>query len=165
MISVLVAWIFLAALTNPEKVNARIHAGAVAATRVAMKPTYPAIFRSVGKGYRSGIRIPLQIVARSQSEWDAVWRQHVSGDSSSRPPPAIDFENEIVVALFLGDKPSGGYDVRISRADQSHDTLTIHYQERNLSPGGMVAQASTQPFHIVRIIGDVNSEVVFRRDS
>ena len=162
---ILVVWIFLLALANPEKLNARILTGAVAPTEIAMKPTHPAIFRSVGKGYRSGVRLPLQIVARTQSEWDAVWQQHVLGDSSSRPPPVVDFEKEVVVALFLGDKPTGGYDVRISRAEQSHDTLTIHYQERNPPPGGMVNQTLTQPFHIVRIIGEVTSAVVFQRDS
>ena len=161
----LVVWIFLAALTNPEKLNARIDAGPVAATEIAVKPTYPAIFRSVGKGYRSGVRLPLQAVARSQNEWDAIWQQHLPSDAGARPAPSVDFEREIVVALFLGDKPSGGYDVRISRAEQSHGTLTIHYQERNPPSGGMVTQPLSQPFHIVRIIGEVTSAVVFHRDS
>ena len=161
----LVISIFLAPLTDPERLNARFHVGVVDTIQVAAKATQPALFRSVGKGYRSGVRYPLQIVARSQSEWDAIWQQHVLGDAGSRPPPAIDFEKEIVVALFLGDKPTGGHDVRISRAEQSHDTVTIHYQERIPPPGSIVTQALTQPFHIVRIIGDVNSQVVFRRDS
>jgi hypothetical protein len=157
--------IFLAPLTNPEILNARFAAGSIDTTPIATKATQPAIFRSIGKGYRSGVRLPLQIVVRTQSEWDAVWQRHVLGDSSSRPAPVVDFEKEVVVALFLGDKPTGGYDVRISRAEQGLDRLTIHYQERNPMPGGMVNQTLTQPFHIVRIIGEVTSAVVFHRDS
>jgi hypothetical protein len=137
----------------------------IATTEIAMKPTIPVTFRSVGKGYRSGVRAPLQIVARSQNEWTALWRQHASGDSSSRPPPAIDFEKEVVVALFLGERPTGGYDVQISRAEQTNDGLTIYYREKDPPLGGMVIQALTQPFHIVRIIGEVNSVVIFRRES
>lgn len=135
------------------------------ATPSAMKPKQPVTFQSVGKGYRSGVRAPMQIVIRNQSEWEAIWHQHVGSDSNSRPAPAIDFDKEIVVALFLGDKPTGGFDVRISRAEQSNNTLTILYQERSPTPGSMVVQAWTQPFHMVRIIDEVTNAVVFRRES
>jgi hypothetical protein len=130
-----------------------------------MKPTIPVTFRTVGKGYRSGVHAPLQISARSPSEWTALWRQHTSMDSSSPPLPAIDFDKEIVVGLFLGDKPTGGYDMQISRVEHSNDGLTIYYREKTPPPGGMVTQALTQPFHIVRIIREVESEVIFRRVS
>ena len=156
---------FLVGFTDANEFNNRFHTGEVVATEIAMKPTLPVSFRSVGKGYRSGVRAPLQVVARSQNDWTALWRQHVSDDLSSRPPPAIDFEKEVVVALFLGEKPTGGYDVQISRAEQTNDGLIIYYREKDPSPGGMVIQALTQPFHIVRIIGEVNSEVIFRRES
>ena len=156
---------FLAGFTDANEFNNRFETGELIATEIAMKPTLPVSFRSVGKGYRSGVRAPLQVVARSQNDWTALWRQHVSDDLSSRPPPAIDFEKEVVVALFLGEKPTGGYDVQISRAEQTNDGLIIYYREKDPSPGGMVIQALTQPFHIVRIIGEVNSEVIFRRES
>ena len=157
--------VFLVGVTDANEFNNRFDTGKVVATVIAMKPTLPVSFRSVGKGYRSGVRAPLQVVARSHDEWTALWRQHASGDSGSRPPPAIDFEKEVVVALFLGEKPTGGYDVQISRAEQTNDGLIIYYREKDPSPGGMVIQALTQPFHIVRIIGEVNSEVIFRRES
>lgn len=156
---------FLVAFTDAKEFTRTLDLTEIATTEIAMKPTIPATFRSVGKGYRSGVRAPLQIVARSQNEWAALWRQHASGDLSSRPPPAIDFEKEVVVALFLGEKPTGGYDVQISRAEQTNDGLIIYYREKDPPPGGMVVQALTQPFHIVRIIGEVNSEVIFRRES
>jgi len=157
--------ISLVAFTDAKEFTGSFNPRGIVATQIAMKPTVPVTFRSVGKGYRSGVRAPLQIVARSQNEWTALWRQHASVDSSSRPPPAIDFEKEVVVALFLGEKPTGGYDVQISRAEQTNDGLIIYYREKDPSPGGMVIQALTQPFHIVRIIGEVNSEVIFRRES
>jgi len=158
-------WMFLVGFTDAKKFNGQFDTGDLVATEIAMKPALPVSFRSVGKGYRSGVRVPLQVVARSQNDWTALWRQHVSDDLSSRPPPTIDFEKEVVVALFLGERPTGGYDVQISRAEQTNDGLIIYYREKDPSPGGMVIQALTQPFHIVRIIGEVNSEVIFRRES
>jgi hypothetical protein len=157
--------VFLVAITDAKEFRSRFNTQEIVATEIAMKPTIPVSFRSVGKGYRSGVRAPLQVVARSHDEWTALWRQHTSGDSSSRPPPAIDFDKEVVVALFLGERPTGGYDVQISRAEQTNDGLIIYYREKDPPPGGMVIQALTQPFHIVRIIGEVNSEVIFRRES
>ena len=157
--------VFLVAITDAKEFRSRFNTQEIVATEIAMKPTIPVSFRSVGKGYRSGVRAPLQVVARSHGEWTALWRQHTSGDSSSRPPPAIDFDKEVVVALFLGERPTGGYDVQISRAEQTNDGLIIYYREKDPPPGGMVIQALTQPFHIVRIIGEINSEVIFRRES
>ena len=155
----------LVALAEAKEFNRSCNSREIAAAEVNMKPIMPVTFQTVGKGFRSGIQAPLQIAARSQSEWTALWRQHASLDSSSQQPPAIDFEKEIVIGLFLGDKPTGGYDVQISRVERNNDALTIYYQEKSPLPGAMVTQALTQPFHIVRIIGEVNSDVIFRRVS
>ena len=156
--------ISVVACTDAREFKNVINPREIVPSQINLKPAAPVTFQSVGKGYRSGVRAPLQIVARNQDEWTALWRQHVSSDSGSRPPPAVDFDKEVVVALFLGDKPTGGYDVQISRAEQSSEALTIYYREKNPSPGSMVTQALTQPFHIVRIIGDVSSDVIFRRE-
>ena len=156
---------FVVALTEAKESNSVVNSEQITVMQISMKPTLPVTYRSVGKGYRSGVRAPMQIVARSQDEWTALWRRHAVSNPSSRPPPTIDFGKEIVVGLFLGEKPSGGYDVQISRAELTHDGLTIYYREKSPPPGGMLIQALTQPFHIVRIIGEVHSEVIFRRES
>jgi hypothetical protein len=155
----------LVTLADATGFNRSCNPREIAAAEINIKPIMPVTFQNVGKGYRSGVHAPLQIAARSQSEWTALWRQHAWVDSSSQQPPVIDFEKEIVVGLFLGDKPTGGYDVQISRVERNNDALTIYYQEKSPLPGAMVTQTLTQPFHIVRIIGEVNSEVIFRRVS
>jgi hypothetical protein len=155
----------LVTLADATEFNRSYAPPAIVVSEINMKPIMPVTFRTVGKGFRSGVHTPLQIAARSQSEWTALWRQHASVDSSSQQPPAIDFEREIVIGLFLGDKPTGGYDVQISRVERNNDALTIYYQEKSPLPGAMVTQAVTQPFHIVRIIGEVESDVIFRRVS
>lgn len=156
--------IFVVVFSEAKESNGVVISQQFTVMQINMKPTVPVTYRSVGKGYRSGVRAPMQIVVRSQNEWSALWRQHAVSDPSSRPAPAVDFDKEVIVALFLGEKPTGGYDVQISRAEQTQDGLTIYYREKTPPPGGMVTQALTQPFHIVRIIGEVNSEVIFRRE-
>jgi protease stability complex PrcB-like protein len=138
-------------------------AGTGAAEATMNKPLTPVSFLNVVKGYRSGVREALQVVVRSQAEWSALWHKH-SNELYSTPPTVL-FDQEIVVAVFLGEKTTGGYDVTIVRAEQNADELVIHYQEKSPAPGSMVVQVFQQPFHIVRINREVGSKVTFRRES
>jgi PrcB C-terminal len=122
-------------------------------------------FQTVVKGSRSGVREPLQIVIRSQAEWDALWKRHVSIETNPPPPPTIDFNKQIVIGVFLGEKPTGGYDVEITRAEQSDGALVLHYREKSPLPGSIAIQALTQPFHIIQVVRDDNLKPTFRRAS
>jgi PrcB C-terminal len=136
-----------------------------AAADTGMKSTIQIPFQTVAKGSRSGMRETSQIVIRSQAEWDALWKRHVSIETNPPPPPVIDFNKQIVIGVFLGEKPTGGYDVEIIRAEQTDGALVIHYREKNPAPGGIVIQALTQPFHIIRVARDDNFTPAFRRAS
>lgn len=118
-------------------------------------------FLLVAKGHRSGVTEPLQIVVRSQAEWVALWRRHANELNST--PPMVHFDREIVVGVFLGQKPTGGYDTAIVRAEKSADALVIYYEEKTPAPGSIVIQVLEQPYHIVRMNRDVGSMVTFRR--
>lgn len=120
-------------------------------------------FRTVAKGYRSGIRESLQTVIRNQTEWQKLWQRHTSSQPKPPPPPAMDFKSEMVAAVFLGEKPTGGYGVEIVRVERNHGTFTVLYKESEPPPGAMTTQALTQPFHIVRIPATDAEKVVFRR--
>jgi hypothetical protein len=120
-------------------------------------------FHTVLKGYRSGVRDSLEAIARNQPEWSALWKRHASIEPNLAPPPAIDFSKEIVVAVFLGEKPTGGHDVEIVGAERSDGTLLISFVEKSPRPGGVVTQAFTQPFHIVRVAAQSAARVNFRR--
>ena len=137
----------------------------LAAAQTNTKLTVEVSFQTVVKGSRSGVREPLQIVVRSQAEWDALWKRHVSIETNPPPPPTIDFNKQIVIGVFLGEKPTGGFDVEIIRAEQTDSALVIHYREKNPLQGGIVIQALTQPFHIIKVIRDDNFTATFRRAS
>jgi len=128
-------------------------------------PATQVTFQTIAKGYRSGLHAAMEVVARNQNEWNLLWRKHSSNEGASTTLPTIDFDKEIVVGLFLGDKPTGGYDVEIIRAEQSNRDLVISFREKAPRAGAMVTQSLTQPFHLVRVMGDSNSKVTFRRES
>jgi len=106
---------------------------------------------TIQKGSYSGVREPLQIVIRDQQEWVALWARHTSIRDKSPPAQEIDFSAEMVVALFLGQKSTGGYSVEITRAGLDGSNLRFYYRERSPTPGAMVTQALTQPYHLVRL--------------
>jgi len=59
---------------------------------------------TIEKGYRSGVRDPLQVVIRSQGEWNAFWKRHSVTNTNPAPAPNVDFDREMVVGIFLGEK-------------------------------------------------------------
>jgi hypothetical protein len=137
----------------------------IAAGQTSTKPTVEVSFQTIAKGYRSGVRESLQIVARNQAEWDGLWKRHVSIETNPAPTPGINFDKQIVVGLFLGEKTTGGHHVEIIRVEQSDGVFVIFYREKSPLPGTIVTQALTQPFHIIQLIRDDNLGVTFRRAS
>jgi PrcB C-terminal len=120
---------------------------------------------TIAKGNRSGVREPLQLVIRNQDEWKALWKRHSSTDTNPPPAPIIDFDREMVVGIFLGEKRTGGYEVEIVRAERRDSSLYFYYREESPPPGAMVTQALIQPFHLVKIAKYENLQVIFRRHS
>jgi hypothetical protein len=120
---------------------------------------------TVEKGYRSGIRESLQTVIRNRDEWNVFWKRHSFTDPNPTLAPIVDFDREMIVGIFLGEKSTGGYEVEIVRAERRDSSLYFYYREESPPPGAMVTQALTQPFHLVRVAKYQNPQIIFRRDS
>ncbi len=103
-------------------------------------------FATVARGAQSGIREPLHAVVRTLDDWTTLWRRHLGG-----APPPIDFAAEMVVAVFAGTRPTGGYTVEIIDVVLAERALRVGYRERTPPPGALVTQALTAPFHIIRL--------------
>jgi hypothetical protein len=106
---------------------------------------------TIQKGNFSGVHEPLQAVIRTAAEWESLWKRHASIQSPPSPPPVVDFATEMVVGVFLGEKPRGGYEIEIKSAELKDSVLYVYYVEKSPSPGGVAIQALTQPFHLVKL--------------
>lgn len=107
----------------------------------------------------SGVDRAEQVVARTPAEWEALWGRHAPG----RRAPSVDFSTDMVVAVFLGSRPSGGFQVEITGVRPDGDALVVQWAERRPGPGQVAAQVMTAPSHIVAIprhAGDVKFEKV-----
>src|SRR5712691_3193554 len=86
---------------------------------VGESPTTPPAVRSIGRGQTSWVDSPRQVAARTPEEWAAVWRSH----APDRPLPGVDFSKDMVVAIFLGSRPSAGYSVEITGVKKTNGAV------------------------------------------
>ena len=100
---------------------------------------------TVGQGSSSGIQEPRAVIVRSADEWQTLWKSH----AGVQAPPAVDFSKDMVAAVFLGTRPTGGYSVAIAGARREKDVLIVEYVERVPAADALVTQVLTSPFHIV----------------
>jgi len=57
----------------------------------------------------------------------------------------------MIVAVFLGNRPTAGYGVDISRVRDDQGTLVVQYRETQPGPDQITAQILTSPYHIVAV--------------
>ncbi len=89
------------------------------------------------------------LVARNQREWERIWR-YSAGTRMPRPEvPEIDFNAHMIIAVFMGQRSSGGYAVTIDSVTEKENHVEVRYTTRSPGPGDMVTMALTSPYHIV----------------
>ena len=114
--------------------------------------------RSLDKGASSQVDVARQAAVQSAAEWNTLWSQH-AGD---RAKPPVDFTKEMVLAVFLGTRPTAGFSVEIVGAREEGATLIVSYRETRPQAGSVAAQVLTSPYHLVAVPkhGDVKWERV-----
>jgi hypothetical protein len=103
--------------------------------------------RSIEKGAQSNVDDRLQASARTSAEWTALWKKH----NFDKPAPAVDFSKEMVVAVFMGSRPTAGFAVEIVSAEERGGKMVVAFRETAPASGTVSAQILTAPYHIVAI--------------
>ncbi len=139
------------ALTFTIFICSLTHMGACSVARPSDVQT--ASFTTIDQGSQSGVRERKSLVIKSAEEWETLLQTHRMPRGSAASGAPIDFSREMVVAVFMGEKPSGGYGIAITRieADYENQQLRITVHERNPPPNTLSTQALTQPYHIIKL--------------
>lgn len=104
-------------------------------------------FTSIAQGDMSDQQTARQAIVRTAEDWKALWSDH----SPNQVLPEIDFASQMVVGVFLGTKPTDGWEVEVVGVQGDEDALVVQYAVRQPRRGQMVAQILTQPFHLVAV--------------
>jgi len=107
-------------------------------------------FETLARGSHSGVLTQREVLIESEYAFDRLWREIHSGRSPVPEKPSIDFEALQIAAVFAGEKPSGGYSIEVTAMQTEDEYLTVYFREQRPSPGDIVTQALTQPYHIIR---------------
>lgn len=107
------------------------------------------VWRSYRQGQQSQITQAQNLVIQNQGAFDNYWKQH-TGDA--RAPRDVDFNKELLIAVHLGNRTSGGYRVIIQSVQRSKPgEIKVNYVENMPGPGSFTSAVITSPFEIVRV--------------
>ena len=109
-------------------------------------------FGTIDESLDSGIGVALTVVVRSGNEWARLWQDHEARNVPSRPLPFVDFGRDIVVGVFLGQRPDRCNRVRIERVLLIDDSrLIVRYREVVTGSSAACAPAISYPAAIARV--------------
>lgn len=112
----------------------------------------------------SGVTEPRREVFRSDSAWGDFW-ETVHQTRSPRPEvPEIEFGRQMVIAVAMGQRPTGGYAIDIEAMYRDDGTLHVLVLETSPGPSCGTTQALTQPVLAVAVAA-AEGKVAFHEDS
>jgi len=105
---------------------------------------------TIAKGNYSGLEGPRNSwVIDTQQAWSAFYNKLESKNILRPTAPSVDFSHYTILAVYMGQKSSGGYSTEISKVLQNGKDLEVQVQE--FSHSNSMSMALTQPYHIVKV--------------
>jgi hypothetical protein len=108
-------------------------------------------FEEIDSKGGGGITERVEYLISDNETWNSLWNDLHATRSSVPPLPIVNFSAEMVIAVFQGERPTGGYVTTITRIIQTTTSFEVFVDEEHPGPGSIVTMAFTQPHHIVRI--------------
>lgn len=105
-------------------------------------------FETIDIGHYCSHRERGDYIIQTQQEWDDLWQKTFLSSSEA---PDIDFSSNIVIAVYMGERSTGGYRIEITNIGENEEHRRVYIRETRPSPFGGVTLALTQPYHIVKL--------------
>lgn len=108
--------------------------------------------------FMSGIPDRRRIVIDDGAEWAEFWAALYANVSPTPDPPAMDFGSHVVIAATMGQRPTGGYLIRIEEVTRTGSDLRVVVVETAPGAGCITTQAFTAPATAVTVpqpVGEV----------
>jgi hypothetical protein len=113
------------------------------------------------KGFQSKAEKAERLVVGAEADWQKIWAK-ANGNISPMPKlPQVDFKKEMVLAVFMGQKPSGGFAVTITKVVPTDKGLNVHVRET--APDGIATAVITSPWHLA-VVPRTEGKVTFVTD-
>ena len=103
------------------------------------------------KGNHCGYTEPERLVVKTKDQWMEVWRKMHRLRLSTPELPLIDFKKEMVIAVFMGERKTGGYEIEIIRVTQKESKIFVEVEEKEPPSDSVQTMVLTQPYHLIVI--------------
>ena len=101
-------------------------------------------FETISFSIYSGYKNHEYLVIENLEEWERIWIPEWS------PPLEVDFSTHLVIAAFMGEQATGGYEILIEQIIDAENEIIVDVKETY--PGRIyVTAAFTSPFHIIKV--------------
>ena len=95
---------------------------------------------------------------KNENEWEQAWLETAGNIDPLPARPSINFDREFVIAAFMGERPSSGFKIEITKIIKKSNKLNVHIT-RFETPG--MLPVVTHPFCLVRLPrGDYQLELI-----
>lgn len=106
-------------------------------------------FTTIDKGAVSGISTKERLTIREETTWISIWSKHAQSKKSPRVVPHVDFEKDMVLAVFQGDKSGLNDMVKIEKVRLFKDKMVVLLGHQNL--GSSANKTTLRSYHIVSL--------------
>lgn len=104
--------------------------------------------RRIGQWSNTGIAESRKLVIQDNETWATFWSQLGVGER-----PQVDFSRNVVIAVAMGQRSSGGYDIAVQGVSEVAGELTVDVVETSPAPTCATTMALTQPVDVVVVLG------------
>jgi hypothetical protein len=116
-------------------------------------------FTELLSGNHSNIRTEKSLVIKEPSSFQEI----LNSINKTREPnikiPEINFKKEMLLALFMGERNTGGHSIRIDSISSNEKEVFVYVKE--LTPQGMATMVITHPFYLAKI-KKTDKQIVFK---
>jgi hypothetical protein len=95
---------------------------------------------------------PTYRLLRDEGELRSLWNQLHGAQLRVPPLPAADFQRETVLAVMMGQRPTGGYAVAVQGVTLEGGDLFVDVRLTEPAPDAMTTSALTSPWTLVRVL-------------
>ncbi|OFY88983.1 MAG: hypothetical protein A3K10_17795 [Bacteroidetes bacterium RIFCSPLOWO2_12_FULL_31_6] len=100
-------------------------------------------------------------IITNQNEYNAAWNAAFSRFSDQPKPAKIDFENQLILLVTMGEKNSGGYSIKIDSIVENEKTIVVTILETSPGKSCITTSMMTYPYQMVELKNSTK-EVIFK---
>ncbi len=115
------------------------------------EPEKKIVINKEWKGFYCGYTEPAKVVIHTEEQWKEVWQKLNILRLPVPELPKINFAREMAIAVFMGQRTSGGYEITIKNIIQKKDKIIIEVHEKEPSPDTLRTMSLTQPYYVMVI--------------